>query len=174
MKMVPAQQQPAEPGATAPPADATERRASLPLGDPPPFVRGSWGRRLRRLLYRNTVAALIATAVDFLMYSGLVATGHVSPPLATALGCVLGAIVNFSINRAWTFESRESTGPQLVRYAAVSASGAGLNSGGVALLLRLTAWDYRVSWLVTRLAVSWGWNLPLQRFFVFAARKARH
>jgi hypothetical protein len=41
----------------------------------------------------------------------------------------------------------------------------------VALLLQLTSWDYRVIWLIIRLAVSWGWNLPLQRFFVFAARR---
>ena len=140
MKTVPVQQEPPEPAAAVSP---------------------TWGGRLRRLLYRNTVAALVATAVDFLAYSALVATGHVSPPAATGLGCVLGAIVNFTINRVWTFESRDDTGPQLVRYALVSGSGAGLNAGGVALLLWLTPWDYRVIWWVIRLAVSWGWNAAI-------------
>lgn len=126
-------------------------------------------RRVRRLLYRNVIAALVASATDFLLYTGLVALAHVSPPLATALSCVSGAIVNFSINRVWTFESREAKGPQAWRYALVSAAGAALNGGGVKLLL-LTGWDYRVVWIITRLAVSWGWNLPLQRFFVFAPR----
>lgn len=132
-----------------------------------------WFFRLRRLLFRNVSAALIATAIDFLTYSALVAWAHVAPPIATALGCGVGAVVNFVINRVWTFQSHDSTLPQVWRYAMVSATGAALSSGGVATLMGATTWDYRLVWVVVRLAVSWGWNLPLQRFFVFGKSGAK-
>ena len=127
----------------------------------------TWGQRLRRLLYRSTVAALAATAVDFSVFKLLIMWEGFSPPLATAAGCVVGALVNYSMNRKWTFESNAARSPQLLRYALVSASGAGLNSGGMTLFLHYLKWDPSVSWIIIRLLVSWGWNLPLQRFFVF-------
>ncbi len=127
----------------------------------------TWGQRLRRLLYRSTVAALAATVVDFAVFKALMLWEGVSPPLATGAGCVVGALVNYSMNRVWTFQSKASPSSQLLRYALVSASGAGLNSGGMTLLLHYLNWGPSLSWIIIRLLVSWGWNLPLQRFFVF-------
>ena len=127
----------------------------------------TWGQRLRRLLYRSTIAALAATAVDFAVFKALMLWEGFSPPLATGAGCVVGALVNYSMNRVWTFQSKAAPSPQLVRYALVSASGAGFNSGGMTLLLHYLNWGPSLSWIVIRLLVSWGWNLPLQRFFVF-------
>jgi putative flippase GtrA len=132
-------------------------------------TRQPWRQSVRRLLFRNVVASLLATGTDYGTYGLLVAMAHVSPPLATALGRGVGAAVNFSINRVWTFASHDATGPQLWRYGMVSVTGAGLSAGAVKLLL-LTGWDYRLDWLIASLAVSWGWNLPLQKFFVFAPR----
>ena len=128
----------------------------------------TWGQRLRRLLYRSTVAALAATAVDFAVFKALMLWEGFSPPLATGAGCVVGALVNYSMNRVWTFQSKDAPSPQLLRYALVSATGAALNSGGMTLLLHYLHWGPSLSWIVIRLLVSWGWNLPLQRFFVFS------
>ena len=140
-------------------------------GGPQEPAHPTWGQRLRRLLYRSTVAALAATVVDFAMFKLLMLWEGISPPVATAAGCVLGAVVNYSMNRVWTFESDAARSPQLVRYALVSASGAGLNFAGMKLLLHYLHWDPSLSWVIIRLLVSWGWNLPLQRFFVFPKSK---
>jgi putative flippase GtrA len=140
----------------------TETRPAAP-------AKNTGWQRLRRLLFRNVVAALAATGTDFGTYTFGVAILGLSPPISTVLGRLTGTAVNFSINRVWTFESRDRTGPQLWRYAWVSAGGAAVSALMVKLLL-LTGWDYRLIWLITSLAVSWGWNLPLQRFFVFASR----
>jgi len=123
--------------------------------------------RLARFLGRNAASAGLATAVDFGVVASLVGLHLMTPPWATATGCCVGALVNFHLNKHWTFGSRDAALPQLGRYAVVSALGAVISSSSVAGLLWLTGWDYRVVWSITRLGVSWGWHLPLQRFFVF-------
>jgi putative flippase GtrA len=133
-----------------------------------PYEGLSFWQALRRLLFRNSMAALLATIAEFALYNALVWSG-IAPPPASALGCVFGGVVNFFINRRWTFESREATWPQAWRYALVSGAGAGISYGGMELLLR-TGLDHRVVWALTHLITSWAWHLPLQRFFVFARR----
>lgn len=117
---------------------------------------------------RNIIAALVATGVDFLMVTVLVSLASADPRLATALGCVVGGVTNFAINRIWTFGSTAPAIGQAWRYGFVSASSALLNSGGVAILLFLPALDYRLAWIIVRGAVFLAWNYPLHRDYVFS------
>ncbi len=126
----------------------------------------------RNLALAATAAAAIATAVDFGLVSTLVELASVRPWLATVGGCVLGALVNFTINRGFVFRSDDHPVPQMARYGLVSATSALLNAGGVAVLLLLDI-DYRLAWVLVRAAVFVGWNLPLQRDYVYAARQDR-
>lgn len=128
--------------------------------------QSSWLRAGRGSALRNIFAALVATAVDFVAVLLLVWSGF-PPPLATACGCVVGALVNFSVNRIWTFASHDPTLPQARRYTFVSFTSALLNSGGVAVILLLPSIDYRIAWVLVRAAVFALWNFPLQRDYVF-------
>lgn len=128
----------------------------------------SWLRTDRGSPFRNIFAAVVATAVDFL--SVLLLVQVLPPPVATALGCVVGAVVNFTVNRVWTFGSHDATMPQARRYAFVSFTSALLNSGGVAVILLLPDADYRIAWLIVRGAVFALWNYPLQRDYVFSPK----
>jgi putative flippase GtrA len=123
---------------------------------------------------RNALAGVIATLADFALVSVLVGRLGISPPAATLWGCGLGGLVNFWINRHWAFESSTPMQASVLRYALVSATSALLNSGGVALLLSLSALIYAVPyqliWWLVRGLVSVGYNFPLQRRFVFAHR----
>jgi len=56
---------------------------------------------------------------------------------------------------------------QAWRYVFVSGTSAGLNAGGVALLLLLPGASYRISWVITRAVIFLTWNYPLLRGFVF-------
>lgn len=112
-------------------------------------------------------ASALATAIDLAVAASVLGFAGTHPSLATAIGCVAGAVVSFSLCRAWAFEARGAVVPQLGRYAFVSASGAALNAGGVALLSMLNA-SFLVAWVITRVAVFVTWSYPAQRDFVFA------
>ncbi|MEZ0314034.1 MAG: GtrA family protein [Myxococcota bacterium] len=128
-----------------------------------------WLRTGRGSALRNIFAAVVATAVDFTSVL-LFVYAKLPPPLATACGCVVGAVVNFTINRVWTFASHDLTLPQARRYTFVSFTSALLNSGGVAVILLLPDVDYRIAWVIVRGAVFALWNFPLQRDYVFSPR----
>ena len=127
---------------------------------------------LLTLLYRNSVAALLATGGEYVLVIVLVSGLGLSAPVGTAVGHVFGGIVNFLINRYWTFESNESPVPQALRYAAVSLAGSGLAALGVKWTLAWTGWNYKIVWIPVNLLVSWAWHLPLQRYFVYARKKS--
>jgi putative flippase GtrA len=116
---------------------------------------------------RNAMAALTATAVDFALFSALVAVAC-SPPLATLLGAALGGIVNFTVNRTWTFDASGSKRTMARRYVVVSAVSAALNAGVVAALLWIPNQHVTICWLVARGLIFLGWNYPLHRDYVFA------
>lgn len=122
----------------------------------------------RGSVVKSVIAAVIATGADFLTVVLLVSALHFDPWMATALGCLIGGIVNFSINRVWTFGSTGHPLGQASRYMFVSLSSALLNSGGVAVLLFVPVLDYRLAWTIVRGAVFLAWNYPLQRDYVFA------
>src|SRR5690606_31676338 len=65
------------------------------------------GGSRKSLLGRSVIAAAAATATDFLAMHAMVSAGLV-PPIATFLGCGVGAIVNFSLNRVWVFRASGS------------------------------------------------------------------
>jgi len=131
-------------------------------------------RRFRAELALNAFAAAAATAVDFALVVLLVNGTGMHAPTATLLGSLLGAVVNFTLNRIVTFRSDGAVGPQAARYAVVSGSSALLNAGGVALLAFHPALDYRLAWWLVRGAVWLGWNFPMQRSWVFQQPEESH
>jgi len=131
---------------------------------PHPLGRGS--------MFRNVVAGFVATVADFAVVAFLVEGKVLSPALATALGCGVGAVVNFSVNRVWAFGTDGPKLAQAGRYAFVSTSSAVLNSGLVAVMLLLPAVPYQLAWVLVRGAVYLTWNFPLQRDYVFAPPRA--
>ena len=103
----------------------------------------------------------------------LVLVARVDGAAATGIGCVLGAGVNFALNRALTFRSRGAIGGQAGRYGLVSATSALLNAGGVALVSSLPGLGFGAGWWLVRGAVWLLWSYPLQRGYVFAPRAVR-
>lgn len=121
----------------------------------------------RGSLVRTTAAAAAATAVDFAAYMMLVDLLGIRPWAATAIGCAIGGVTNFSISRLWVFATSGPARGQALRYVFVSGSSALLNSGGVAVLLFLPALQHTIAWAIVRGCVFVAWNYPLQRDFVF-------
>ena len=134
---------------------------------------GGWFHTGRGSLFRNQMAAFVATGADFFLVVALVTHTRTSPWFATIVGCVLGAVVNFSINRIWAFKTGDPLLPQVSRYSFVSLTSALLNGGGVGILLLFPSLDYRIAWVLVRLLVALVWNYPLQRDYVFSPNHSK-
>jgi len=118
------------------------------------------------------VASVVATGADFALVNFLVEWATIHPTLATFIGCALGGVINFLMNKFWAFRgNRGTTLTQSGRYAMVSGTSALLNSGGVGLLLLVPDLDYRIAWVIIRIAIYSAWNYPLMRNYVFPTRE---
>lgn len=91
--------------------------------------------------------------------------------ISIAIGGVIGAIVNFSVNRYWTFTANEASrspvGAQLVRFIFVVAGSICLKSGGTYLFTNWVNIDYKISRIIVDIIVSLGFNYMLQKYWVF-------
>ncbi len=80
----------------------------------------------------------------------------------------LGALVNFSLNKYWTYNAiEERTSNQLFKFYFVVVGSVALKSFGTYLMTEGLTIDCRISRLVVDLVVSLGYNYTLQRFWVF-------
>ena len=85
-----------------------------------------------------------------------------------AIGGIIGAFVNFMVNRHWSFRGKQQKLPgQLLRFAFVVIGSIVLKSGGTSFFTEILRIDYRISRIITDAIVSFGFNYVLQRFWVF-------
>ena len=87
--------------------------------------------------------------------------------LSIVISGTLGAVVNFSINKYWTFKSPSPIGGQLVRFVFVVLGSIALKSSGTYLVTEFVQIDYKISRIIVELVVSLLFNYPLQRYWVF-------
>jgi putative flippase GtrA len=120
------------------------------------------------VLGRHQIASVVSTVVDFGMMVVMVQLAHLSPVIGTGIGAACGALTNFQLGRHFTFVARdEHAAPQAARYALVSAASAGLNALGEYGLHDRLGVQYVAARAIVAIAVSFLWNFPLQRYFVF-------
>lgn len=125
------------------------------------FGRGAIGRAL--------LSSFLATLSDYLFFLTLVGLGT-APGLATLIGCALGAIINFSINRWWAFGSSDPLIPAIFRYLAVSGSSAVANAVLVSLATAAAHLSAASAWVFARALVFMSLTYPLFRNWVFGVR----
>jgi putative flippase GtrA len=118
---------------------------------------------------RATLSSVVATACDYFAFSVLVNTGAAAA-IATLLGCMVGAVVNFTVNRCWAFDSRGPWFRAAVRYATVSGTSAVGNALLVAIATSGLGWSARSAWVVARCLVFLGLTYPLFRGWVFGSK----
>lgn len=81
---------------------------------------------------------------------------------------LLGAMVNFSINRYWTFQNTEAgLRNQLLKFYLVVLGSIVLKSSGTFFVTENFLLDYKISRLIVDLFVSLGFNFTLQKYWVF-------
>ena len=109
----------------------------------------------------------VATGAQYIVLIMLVQAFNVWPIVASDIGLVLGAVINYALNRRFTFASCEPHLKAIPRFAAVAGAGLLLNSLVVVVLMAARA-HYLIAQVVATGAVLI-WNFVLNRTWTFRA-----
>lgn len=124
------------------------------------------------IFLKAQMSAFIGGLVDYFVMIFFTEVFAVHYTLSIAIGGIIGAIVNFSINKSWSFRSKviPYKNPaiiQFLKFAAVVINSIILKSSGTYAITTLLGLDYKISRIITDLIVSLGFNYTLQKFWVF-------
>jgi putative flippase GtrA len=130
-----------------------------------------WHEKLL-VFIKAQLSAFLGGVVDYLMMIFCTEIFHVHYTLSIAMGGVIGAIVNFSLNTKWTFYSKNipyknSVPEQLIKFVLVVINSILLKSTGTFLITTFLGFDYRISRIAADLFVSIVLNYTLQKYWVF-------
>ncbi len=123
------------------------------------------------------VSSGVGGVVDYLTMILFTEVFHLHYTISIAIGGVVGAIVNFSLNKSWAFHSKvhpyeHSFRKQLIRFVLVAVNSILLKMAGTYLLTTFLKIDYKISRIITDLIVSIVFNYMLQRYWVFKKRNS--
>lgn len=117
------------------------------------------------------VSAFIGGILDYLIMIACTELFHIHYTISILIGGVIGAVLNFSINRYWTFPStipyQSPAGVQLIKFIFVVGGSIMLKSAGTYLLVNWLITDYKISRILVDIIVSLGFNYTLQTYWVF-------
>ena len=118
------------------------------------------------------VSAFIGGLTDYGIMVFITEVFHVHYTISIAISGIIGAVVNFSLNRYWTFPTKElryknSVKKQLLRFVFVVINSILLKSSGTYLITTFLKIDYKISRIIVDLIVSIAVNYNLQKNWVF-------
>jgi putative flippase GtrA len=96
----------------------------------------------------------------------LVQAGLAGPVLASTVGAVAGAIVNYLLNRSYTFASSRRHRESAPRFMAIAAAGTAMNAALLAALVEGAGIHYLAAQVVATLAVL-GFTYVANRAWTF-------
>lgn len=121
-----------------------------------------------REFFKAQLSAFIGGIVDFGIYSFCYKVLEIAAPFANVVSGSLGAIVNFTINRYWSFDNTETPlTSQLWKFILVVLGSIFLKSTGIYLLVDISGVHFLLSKVIVEIFVSLGFNFTLQKFWVF-------
>lgn len=117
---------------------------------------------------RAQVSAFVGGLADFGIYSFCYKVFLISAPFSNVISGSLGAIVNFTINRYWSFNNAAAPlASQLWKFCIVVAGSILLKSTGIHFLVDISGQHFLLSKALVEIVVSLGFNFTLQKFWVF-------
>jgi putative flippase GtrA len=118
--------------------------------------------------FRYQIAAIIATTADFGIYFLLKYASDSWYLLATFLGALTGAIINFIICRYWAFAAtNKAIITQATRYILVSGGSLIMNTSFVYFITEFLNVPSDFSKVIASIIVALSYNFLLQKYFVF-------
>ncbi len=121
-----------------------------------------------RIFFKAQLSAFFGGIADYLIMILLTEYAGIFYTYSIMISGALGAVVNFSLNRYWTFKSvDEKKRTQLARFIFVVLGSIALKSSGTYLITEYLNLDYRISRLCVDAVVSLGFNFTMQKYWVF-------
>lgn len=130
------------------------------------FINSAW------IFSKAQVSAFVGGMVDYGVMVFLTEIFGIHYTLTIVAGGIVGAFVNFFINRQWTFFSTKHAYKSIVRiqilkFVLMVINSFTLKSLGTHLFVGLSGIDYKIIRILVDLVVSLGCNYPLQKYWVF-------
>ena len=118
------------------------------------------------------LSAFVGGITDYFIMIFFTEVFHLHYTISIVIGGIIGAVVNFSLNKIWTFSSNNDTyknslSQQVIRFILVVINSIFLKSMGTYAITTFLKLDYKISRIITDLFVSIVFNFTLQKFWVF-------
>ncbi len=114
------------------------------------------------------LSAFVGGVADYIIMILLTEIAGIFYTWSICISGMLGAVINFSLNRYWAFRSvDEKKRTQLAKFIFVVLGSIALKSSGTYLLTEIFSLDYRISRLCVDAVVSLGFNFTMQKYWVF-------
>ena len=127
-----------------------------------------WLTHSLKVFLKAQLSAFLGALCDYAIMILLTSYGHIFYGYSILVSGSIGAVINFSINRYWTFKKTEVDSlVQLPKFIAMVIISILLKSSGTWLLTKLLHLDYRLSRISIDALVSFGVNFTLQKYWVF-------
>jgi putative flippase GtrA len=123
-------------------------------------------------LARFLLVGGLATALQFAIMYLLVRWARIDAVIASVTGFVVSALLNYQLNRVFTFGSDKPHRTALVRFATVAATGLCLNAASMHLLVNQLGLHYLSAQAITTVVVL-AWNFILSKHWTFASLAPR-
>ena len=112
---------------------------------------------------------VVATSVQYVILVAGVQLAHAAPVLASTVGFLAAALVNYALNRRYTFRSGKPHVEAVTKFAMVAAIGLALNGMLLGAATQLLGLNYIVAQVLATLVVLI-WNYSANAAWTFAAR----
>ncbi|PRD52780.1 GtrA family protein [Sphingobacterium gobiense] len=114
------------------------------------------------------VSAFLGGLFDFSVYTICIQVLGFTAYISNIISGSLGAVVNFTINRCWTFGSTGApVGKQLGKFVMVVIGSISLKSMGIFFLVDHLLLNPYYSKIIVEILVSLGFNFLMQKYWVF-------
>ncbi len=121
---------------------------------------------ISRQFIRFAAVGASGTAVQYLVLWGGVEFFAASAVAASAVGYVLGSVVNYLLNYFFTFKSAKSHVEAATKYYVVLGLGWCINTGLMALFVTHLGWNYWIAQILTT-GIGLVWNFTGSRLWAF-------
>lgn len=127
---------------------------------------------------QSQVAAFLGGITDYGLMVLLTEVFQLHFSFSILISGIVGAIINFSINRFWVFKNQlgysSPINNQLFKFALVVLGSISLKSFGTLMFQKVFQIDYRIGRLITDSFVSYGFNYPLIKYWVFKVNQKQN
>lgn len=128
--------------------------------------------RRTKIFAKAQISAFVGGVVDYGIMILCTELFHVYYVFSIGISGVIGAIINFTLNKKWTFHSKDrlyknTVNTQLFRFVVVVAGSIFMKSSGTYCVTTYIGIDYKISRLIVDLIVSVLFNFNMQKYWVF-------